>query len=178
MTPEKFLIAGFGGQGIIMMGTLLAQTGMDEDKHVTWFPSYGPAMRGGTANCSVILSNDEIASPIISKPDMLVAMNEESFIRFEPDINKNGLLLYNKSLVGSKPKRKDIRYFKVAATELAGQLGNVKIANMITLGALIKLTGILSVVTAKKALKMILPVSKHGLMDINNKALDTGYELF
>jgi 2-oxoglutarate ferredoxin oxidoreductase subunit gamma len=161
----------------MLMGTLLAQTGMDEGKHVTWFPSYGPAMRGGTANCSVVVSDHEIASPIISHPEVLAALNEESFKRFEPDVKKNGMILYNQSLVSSRPRRKDCTYFPVAATEEADALGTIKIANMVMLGALVKATGVVKLRTAKESLKQTLPAAKHKLLDINTAALEKGSTL-
>ena len=178
MKPEKFLLAGFGGQGILLMGTLLARTGMDEGKHVTWFPSYGPAMRGGTAHCSVIISKNEIASPIISFPDVLVAMNRASLDRFEPDIRKKGILFYNSSLVTVPPRRKDLTCYPVAATELAGNLTSMKVANMVMLGAIIKAAGVIGIKQTKRALSQTLPGSKHHLLELNYEALEKGYSLF
>lgn len=176
--PEKFLCAGFGGQGIIMMGTLLARTAMEEDKQVTFFPAYGPAMRGGTANCSVIVSSKAIASPVITAPNVLIAMNQESFTSFVASVTKKGMVFYNSSLVTPLSKRKNIMYYPVKATEIAEKIGTIAVANMVMLGAFIKKTKVVSLVAVKKSIKLTLPAHKHGLLPVNYAALDRGYALF
>ena len=137
MTTE-IIFAGFGGQGVILAGKILALAGMSEDKYVSHIPSYGAEMRGGTANCSVIVSDDEVASPVIEKPDVVVALNKPSMTKFEPMIKEGGLLIYNSSLIDSKPSRKDIKSIALPANELAEKCNNARGANMVVLGCLAK----------------------------------------
>ena len=137
MTTE-IIFAGFGGQGVILAGKILALAGMSEDKYVSHIPSYGAEMRGGTANCSVIVSDDEVASPVIEKPDVVVALNKPSMTKFEPMIKEGGLLIYNSSLIDSKPSRKDIKIIALPANELAEKCNNARGANMVVLGCLAK----------------------------------------
>ena len=167
----KLLIAGHGGQGIIFMGTLLAHAAMVEGKEVTFFPSYGAEMRGGTANASVILSTRRIASPIVEEPDILIALNEPSLLRFEPRVHPNGQLFLNRSLIVSAPSREDLTIIPVAATELAQQLGNPKITNMVMLGALTRITGLVSLSTLSESLKTVLPAHRQDLLEQNRQAL-------
>ncbi len=173
----KLIISGHGGQGVVLMGTLLAHAGMEEGKQVTFFPSYGPAMRGGTANCSVVVSSEEIASPVVTRPDILVAMNEPSLVKFEPQVIPQGKLFINQSLVCCAPQRSDLDVFRVQATELASQLGNLRVANMIMLGALVGKTGIVALSTVIQSLKSVLPRRRWELLELNEKALHRGKEL-
>lgn len=137
MTTE-IIFAGFGGQGVILAGKILALAGMGEDKAVSHIPSYGAEMRGGTANCSVIVSDDEVASPVIEHPDVIVALNKPSMTKFEPMLKAGGLLIYNSSLIPEQPTRKDIRYIALPANEMAEQCNNPRGANMVVLGCLAK----------------------------------------
>jgi len=137
MTTE-IIFAGFGGQGVILAGKILALAGMSEGKYVSHIPSYGAEMRGGTANCSVIVSDDEIASPVIEKPDVVVALNKPSMTKFEPMLKSGGLLIYNSSLIDSKPSRKDIKTISLPANDIAEKCNNARGANMVVLGCLAK----------------------------------------
>ncbi|MBU4267783.1 MAG: 2-oxoacid:acceptor oxidoreductase family protein [Acidobacteria bacterium] len=169
-------ISGFGGQGIISAGILLAQAGMIENKHVSWFPAYGAEMRGGTANCSVVVSSDEVASPIVARPDTVIVMNEPSLAKFEPMLKPGGLLIINSSLVNSKPQRSDIRVAYVACNKIAEEIGTTKIANMVALGAFMGLTGALGVEAISKALPKVFKRAKPELLELNVQALKKGAE--
>lgn len=172
------IFAGFGGQGVMLMGQLLAYSGMYEDKNVTYFPSYGPEMRGGTANCSVIVSDEPVGSPVISEPGILVAMNRPSLEKFETALKPGGTLFYNSSLIDIKPKRTDIKAYAIPANEIAIALGNVRVANMVVMGALLKATGVVSVDTVMKVLtEKVLTGKKKELVGINRAALEKGMEL-
>ena len=137
MTHE-IIIAGFGGQGVILAGKILTLAGMNEDKYVSHIPSYGAEMRGGTANCSVIVSDEEVASPVIEKPDVVVALNKPSMVKFEKQLKKGGLLIYNSSLIDIKPTRDDIKTLALPANEMAAECKNARGANMVVLGCLAK----------------------------------------
>lgn len=172
------IFAGFGGQGVMLMGQLLAYSGMYEDKNVTYFPSYGPEMRGGTANCSVIVSDEPVGSPVISEPSILVAMNRPSLEKFEAALKPGGILFYNSSLIDIKPKRSDIKAYAIPANEIAIELGNARVANMVVMGALLKATGVVSVETVMKVLtEKVLTGRKKELVGINRAALEKGMEL-
>ncbi|PLX16234.1 MAG: 2-oxoacid:ferredoxin oxidoreductase subunit gamma [Candidatus Muiribacterium halophilum] len=174
---EKVIMAGFGGQGIMLMGQVLAYAGMLEDKEISWIPSYGPEMRGGTANCNVIVSERKIGSPVISIPDTLIAMNRPSMEKFEESIEKDGILIYNSSLIDIKPKRDDIKVYALDISNTAKDMGNTKIANMIALGSYIKATGVVSKDSVMNALKKMLPERHHDKLPLNEKALEKGMEL-
>ncbi len=137
MTTE-IIFAGFGGQGVILAGKILTLAGMNEDKYVSHIPSYGAEMRGGTANCSVIVSDEEVASPVIEKPDVVVALNKPSMVKFEKQLKKGGLLIYNSSLIDIKPTRDDIKTLALPANEMAAECKNARGANMVVLGCLAK----------------------------------------
>ena len=137
MTTE-IIFAGFGGQGVILAGKILTLAGMNEDKYVSHIPSYGAEMRGGTANCSVIVSDEEVASPVIEKPDVVVALNKPSMVKFEKQLKKGGLLIYNSSLIDIKPTRNDIKTLALPANEMAAECKNARGANMVVLGCLAK----------------------------------------
>ena len=177
MINEKVIMAGFGGQGIMLMGQVLAYAGMLEDKEISWIPSYGPEMRGGTANCNVIVSERKIGSPVISIPDTLIAMNRPSMEKFEETIDKDGVLIYNSSLIDIKPKRDDIKVYALDISNTAKDMGNTKIANMIALGSYIKATGVVSKESVMNALKKMLPERHHDKLPLNEKALEKGMEL-
>ncbi|MFH1234585.1 MAG: 2-oxoacid:acceptor oxidoreductase family protein [Candidatus Diapherotrites archaeon] len=151
---EKIISAGFGGQGVLLIGKILALAGMSEGRHVSWVPSYGPEMRGGTANCTVIISSEEISSPLAPMPDSMIIMNKPSLEAFEPLLKKGGLLVMNSSLIDVKPKRSDINVFAVPANDIAEKdVGSAKAANIVMLGAYAALSGAVSMDSVKKALE-------------------------
>ncbi|MDP3296726.1 MAG: 2-oxoacid:acceptor oxidoreductase family protein [Thermodesulfovibrionia bacterium] len=170
----SLLIAGFGGQGILFAGKLLAQSAMLEGRHVTWFPSYGAEIRGGTANCTVIISDDMIGSPVVRQPDLLLIMNEASMKKFEPLLKPQGLLIINTSLIKNLPNRSDIEIIKIKATDIAEEFGGSQIANMVMLGALIAKTRILNPGTISTALKEIIPEHRKNVIQINERAFKGG----
>ena len=168
------MIAGFGGQGVLLAGKLLAHAGMIEGKHVTWFPSYGAEIRGGTANCTVIISNDEIGSPVVQNPSALLIFNDASFKKFEIRIKEGGSLFLNTSLVHEQPTRTDITRIEVRANDIAGELGDIRIANMVMLGTFLKMTGMVAMGSVLAALKQVLPDHRHSLIPLNENALKRG----
>jgi 2-oxoisovalerate ferredoxin oxidoreductase beta subunit len=171
--PE-FIIAGFGGQGVLFMGIVLAETGMLEKYQVSWLPSYGPETRGGTANCHVRISDKQIGSPLISKPTVLIMMNRPSLDKFESSLIEGGLLLYDSSLVDRKPNREDIEVLAVPATKLADEVGSTKVANVVMLGAYIGYTNILSKESVLSAFSQVNV--KESFLEINRKALQVGMD--
>lgn len=171
MASQDIIFAGFGGQGILSMGKFLAYAGMDANMNVSWLPSYGPEMRGGTANCSVIVSDDSVGSPIVTMPTSVVVMNRPSLDKFEKDIAKGGLLLIDCDLVDREPSRTDIEIIKIPAQAEADKLGSKQIANMVLLGALVEKTGIVSMETLLQSLK---DHGKEKFFEINKKALEVG----
>ncbi len=176
MTKE-IIIAGFGGQGVVSSGIILAYAGLLEDLNVTFFPSYGAEMRGGTANCSVVIADMKIASPVVTHPDVVIIMNEPSLLKFEPMIKSKGLLFFNQTLIKSRPKRSDIEIIPVAANKIAEELGQGRIANMVMLGTLIKKIGIIDIETMKKAQRKRFSRAGEDQLNLNDKALDIGYRL-
>jgi 2-oxoglutarate ferredoxin oxidoreductase subunit gamma len=173
----KTLIAGFGGQGVLSMGLNLAQAGMLEGKNVTYLPAYGAEVRGGTANCTVAISDDEIASPVASSPEFVIAMNQPSAVKFQHHIQSGGLFFLNSSLVEAEIVRGDIEIVRVPANKIADELGSPKAANMVMLGAFTKKSGVVDMSSVIAALKHTLS-SKKKLIDINEKALMKGYDLY
>lgn len=174
---EKVIMAGFGGQGIMAIGKLLAYAGMLEDKQVSWLPSYGPEMRGGTANCAVIVSDEAVGSPLISKDGTAaIVMNLPSLSKFESELVPGGKLIINKSLIDVEPKRKDIEVYYVSANELAAELGNPKVANMIMLGAYLELTKIVEIDSVLHAFLKVFGENKTHLVPLNKDALLKGAE--
>lgn len=171
---QGVLIAGFGGQGVVSAGILLAYAGMLENKYVTFFPSYGAEMRGGTANCSVVISTDEVASPIIAHPDTAIIMNEPSLAVFESRIAKNGLLLINSSLINAKVKRTDLQIVSVPANKIADEIGSPKSANMAMLGAFCEKTGAIKLDSISKALPKVYLKANKELIKKNIDALNKG----
>lgn len=177
MLNERIIMAGFGGQGVMSMGQLLSYAGMIEGKHVSWLPSYGPEMRGGTANCNVIVSDKPIGSPIVTEATAVIAMNRPSLDKFEHYLVKDGILLINSSLIDRKAQRTDIKAFEIPANEIAYELGSGKVANMVMLGAYIELTKAVKVETVVEALKKVFGPSKKDLIPVNEAALAKGAEL-
>ena len=174
---QGVIMSGFGGQGIVSAGILLAYAGMVDGKHVTFFPAYGAEMRGGTANCSVVVSSEEVASPVVSSPDSVIVMNEPSLLKFEPALKPEGLLLINKSLVASRPKRDDVSAVTIDANKIAEEIGTVKCANMVMLGALLGHTQAVSLESIIKTLPKVFPRAKKEMIDINVEALKKGTTL-
>ncbi|MCD6106981.1 MAG: 2-oxoacid:acceptor oxidoreductase family protein [Caldisericaceae bacterium] len=174
---KKLIIAGFGGQGVMLAGELLAEAGKEENKYVTFLPSYGPEMRGGTANCDVIISDEPIASPIISHPEATIILNLPSLDKFEPMMKKDGLLVLNKSLIPREVKRDDLRVVGVDAQTIAKELGNEKAANMILLGVYVAIEKPVSLDSVKSAMKLFLKGKKEKFISANEKALEKGVEI-
>ncbi|MBN2546285.1 MAG: 2-oxoacid:acceptor oxidoreductase family protein [Spirochaetes bacterium] len=175
---NKIILAGFGGQGIILSGLLLAQAALLEGNEVTHYPAYGAEMRGGTCNCSVVISDKEISSPIVNKPDILLLFNQPSKNKFEAKCIPGAKVLINNSLINEQALRNDISSFYIDATNTANKLGNIKIANMIMLGALSKITGIVKLDSLINAMPEILSARNKKLIDLNVQALKEGYGLF
>lgn len=173
----KTIFAGFGGQGVLSMGLNLAQAAMLEGKNVTYLPSYGAEVRGGTANCTVAVSDEEIASPVASSPDFVVALNQPSLVRFQNQLQSGGLLFINSSLTEAKISRGDIGVVEVPASGIAEEMKNPKSANMVMLGAFIKKSNLVSLASLIEGLKNTLK-NKKRLIGINKKALEAGYNLF
>lgn len=174
---KEIIMAGFGGQGVMLMGQLLAYAGMLEGKEVSWLPSYGPEMRGGTANCHVIVADELIASPFVSNPDAVVAMNLPSMEKFAPQLKPGGTLFINSSLIQQESPRDDIKVLKVPATEIANEMGNVRVANMVMLGKFLQETGYAGQDSLINALEKALGEGKQDLIPINKEALDRGASL-
>ena len=174
---EEIIMAGTGGQGIMIMGQLLAHAAMSEGKHVVWFPSYGPEARGGTADCTVIISTEEIGSPISSNPDTLIGMHQFLYDKFQPNVKPGGKVMINSSLIAPGTARDDLHALEVPANAAAEEMGNSRAANMIMLGAYVRSTGIVSMDSLVAALPEVLPPHRHKLIPINEKALRRGAEL-
>lgn len=174
MAIHKIILSGFGGQGVMSMGMMLAYAGMLEGKEVTWLPSYGPEMRGGTANCNVIISDKPISSPIITKATSVVAMNLPSLTKFEDSLEENGTMFINKSLINSKPSRKDVVSYDIQVNDIATKLENEKVANMVMMGAIVKKTGVVKLETLNTVLKKLFTGRKEKLIPLNEKAIQEG----
>jgi 2-oxoglutarate ferredoxin oxidoreductase subunit gamma len=175
---EQIIISGFGGQGALFAGQLLTYAGLEEGRNVAWLPSYGPEMRGGTARCTVTVSDDPIGSPITDTPSAVVALNPPSLEMFEPKVLPKGLLIVNSSIAKEQVKRKDIKSLRIPATDLArDEFQNERMANMILLGALVRITGVVSLESVMKALKKNLPERRHHLLEPNRVALQKGWNL-
>jgi 2-oxoglutarate ferredoxin oxidoreductase subunit gamma len=171
----EFLFAGFGGQGVMFAGQVLAYAAMDTGREVTWIPSYGPEMRGGTANCTVIIADEEIGSPLVQNPPMVIALNLPSFDKYEELIQPGGVLVVNQSMVDRPAKRKDITAILVPANDIAEETGNRRLLNMVLLGALMTKYSDLSLDDVKAALKAHLPERHQKLVPNNFAAMDKGY---
>ncbi|NLG25846.1 MAG: 2-oxoacid:ferredoxin oxidoreductase subunit gamma [Clostridiales bacterium] len=170
----QLIIAGFGGQGVLLMGQLLAYAGMIEGRQVSWMPAYGPEMRGGSANCSVVISGAPVGSPKVEDADVVIAMNRPSMELFKKNVVPGGLLLVNSSLISVPPRRADVRVLDVPCSELADRLGNGRVANMVMLGALIGATGLFSADALVEALRHKLGPAKERLIPINRAAIEAG----
>lgn len=173
---EQIIIAGFGGQGVMSLGQLIAYAGMKEDKNVSWLPSYGPEMRGGTANCHVIVSDDEIAAPFVSEADTVIVMNLPSLLKFEKNVIKGGNLFINSSLIDKKTTRDDINVFYIPANDIANDLGNSKVANMVIFGGVMKVREFVGKETVLSSIENVLGAKKAHLVEINVTAMSKGAE--
>jgi 2-oxoglutarate ferredoxin oxidoreductase subunit gamma len=174
---EKVIIAGFGGQGVMLIGQMLSYAATNQNLNTVWIPSYGPETRGGTANCSVTIAKPMINSPIITEPDSVIAMNLPSLKKFEPKLKKQGIIIINSSLVKNQTYRKDIKAIEIDANNLALKLGNIKVANMIMLGAYIEASGVFEKEAIFEVFNKIFKGGKEALIDINKEALELGIEL-
>lgn len=174
MINEKVIIAGFGGQGVMLMGQLLSFCATEKDVNTLWFPSYGPETRGGTANCSVTISEAYVNSPVISSPDSIIIMNKPSLAKFLPKLKQGGICFVNSSLVLDEPYRDDVTVYEVPANDLALQLGNLRVANMVMLGAYLAITNIFTEEDVITVLKHKFTGAKAKLIDINRQALNIG----
>ena len=171
----QILIAGFGGQGILFSGKFLAYKAMMEDSHVSWLPSYGPEMRGGTANCSVIVSDSQIGSPIVTHPDILIAMNLPSLDKYEDAVNPGGIIIVDSTLIGRKVTRTDVSTFYIPATQMASDEGITTLANMIIVGKLIRESDAISYENLDAALAKVVSARHQDMLTFNRKAIDIGY---
>ncbi len=174
---KQFIIAGFGGQGVLLIGQLVAKTAMAEGREVSWMPSYGPEMRGGEANCAVVISTEAIGSPLVSEPDVLVAMNKPSLRKFMPRLKPDGLLLYNSSLIEDPDLRDDVRVVAVPCNTIADSLETPRVANMVMLGALQAASRLFSTQSLLDVLSSWLGEKKAHLLDVNKQALGMGKAL-
>lgn len=174
---EEMIIAGFGGQGVLSMGKILAYSGIMEDKEVTWFPSYGPEMRGGTANVTVIVSDNRISSPVLHEYDTAIILNQQSMDKFEKAVKPGGTLLYDPNGIVNHPTRKDINVYKVEGTKTAVEMGNPKVFNMIVFGSFLKVRPILKLDNVEKGLEKSLPARYHKLIPLNLEAIKKGQEI-
>ena len=171
---EEIIIAGFGGQGVLSMGKILAYGGIMQDQEVSWLPSYGPEMRGGTCNVSVVLSDNKISSPILSKFDTAIILNQQSMDKFENQVKPGGLLIYDTNGITRHPVREDITICRIDAVEEAAKLGNAKAYNMVVLGAYLKMKPVVTMDNVIKGLKKSLPPRRHNLIPMNEQAITVG----
>jgi len=174
IVKAKTIFSGFGGQGVLMMGYVLATSGMNENKHVTYLPSYGAEVRGGTANCTVTVSDEPIASPVASFPDLAVLMNTPSLIRFEGGVRSGGTVFLNSDLVDVRPKRRDIEVVSIPVNSIAGRLGNTRGANMVMIGALVQQTGLVSLKSVIQSVKSIFQKKGSKVHKMNTLAIKEG----
>ncbi|MBT3210089.1 MAG: 2-oxoacid:acceptor oxidoreductase family protein [Bacteroidetes bacterium] len=173
---EEIIIAGFGGQGVLSMGKILGYSGIMQEQEVSWMPSYGPEMRGGTANVIVILSDERISSPILNFFDTAIILNQQSMDKFESTVKTGGVLLYDPNGITKHPTRKDIKIYTIEGAKKASEMGNTKIFNMIVLGAYLKIKPIVKMENVIKGLKKSLPERYHKLIPLNESAIKMGME--
>ena len=174
---KEIIISGFGGQGVLSMGKILAYSGLMEDKEVTWMPAYGPEQRGGTCNVTVIVSDDRVSSPILSKYDVAIVLNQPSLDKFEPKLKPGGILIYDGFGVINPPTRKDIEVYRIDAVGKAAELKNPKVFNMIVLGGLLKVCPVVTLNGLEKALYKTLPERHHKLIPLNMQAVEEGSKI-
>lgn len=171
---KRILIAGFGGQGIVVVGNIIARAAVIEDRQVVGMVCYGAEMRGGTANATVIVSDEAISNPVVTHPDIAVILNQPSLDRFEPLVNAGGILLVNTSMTNRSPRRTDLNVIEVDASRVAHEIGNLKVANIVTLGALIEHTGLLTIESIKQGISDLFSSKNPKLIEINMQALQAG----
>ena len=171
---EEIIIAGFGGQGVLSMGKILTYSGLMQGQEVSWMPSYGPEMRGGTSNVTAIISDERISSPILNQYDTAIILNQQSMDKFEKMVKPGGTLLYDPNGLTRHPERKDINIYKVEATNIATEMGNVKVFNMVVLGAYLKIKPIVKMENVIKGLKKSIPERNHKLLPLNEEAINKG----
>jgi 2-oxoglutarate ferredoxin oxidoreductase subunit gamma len=174
---EEIIIAGFGGQGVLSMGQILCYSGVMQEKEVSWMPSYGPEMRGGTANCTAIISDEQISSPVLNSYDTAIVLNQPSMDKFEDAIKPGGLLIYERNGMIRKPVRKDINIFSIPAYDESVAMNNTKVFNMIIIGGFLKVRPILELENVIKGLKKVLPERYHNLIPLNEEAIRRGMEI-
>ena len=174
---KEIIISGFGGQGVLSMGKILAYSGLMEDKEVTWMPAYGPEQRGGTANVTVIVSDKRISSPILSRYDVAIVLNQPSLEKFEPKVKPGGILIYDGYGIINPPTRKDINVYRIDAMDKAADMKNAKVFNMIVLGGLLKICPVVSTEGLHSALFKSLPERHHGLIPLNMQAVEEGMKI-
>lgn len=172
----EIIISGFGGQGVLFAGQLLAYCALDTDKHVTWFPSYGPEMRGGTAHCTVIISEEEIGSPLVKNPTAVIVMNLPSLDKYEPLIKPGGFLVVNRSLVDRSPERDDITFIEILANEIAEEIGNRRLVNLVLVGSLLQRLPIFTLEALGATLEKHIPERHRDLLEANIIALERGFQ--
>ena len=173
---KEIICAGFGGQGVLLLGQLLAYAGLQEGKNVSWLPSYGPEMRGGTANCCVVVSEEEVGSPVVTEADVVIVMNRPSFEKYEASVAPGGKLFVNSSLIDLKTDRADIETYSVPVNAIADEIGNGRVANMVMLGAVLEKTHIVSPDTVLSCLRASFGERKAHLIPVNAEALQKGAE--
>ena len=173
---KEVILAGFGGQGVMSIGKNLVEAGLEEGLSVSWVPSYGPEMRGGTANCSVILSDERIGAPVVETPTELIVMNEPSLDKFENDVLPDGIIFLNSSIIKKEVVRKDVKVVKVPCDEIAAELGNSKVSNMVMLGAYVGATGALKTETIETMIEEMFTGKKAKLVPLNIEAFRKGLE--
>ncbi len=171
---EEIIIAGFGGQGVLSMGKILAYSGLMQGQEVSWMPSYGPEMRGGTSNVTVIISDERISSPILIKYDTAIILNQQSMDKFEPMVKTGGTLLYDPNGITRHPERKDINIYKIEATQVAQEMGNPKIFNMVVLGGFLNIKPLVKMDNVIKGLEKSIPKRHHKLLPLNEEAIKKG----
>ena len=176
MTKE-IIISGFGGQGVLSMGKILAYAGIMEDKEVSWMPAYGPEQRGGTANVTVIIGDEPISSPIVNEYDVAIVLNQPSLDRFEPLVKPGGIIIYDSYGIINPPQRKDISIYCINAMEEAARMQKAKVFNMLVLGGLLKVCPVVSTDGLNKALYKSLPERHHGMIPLNMQAVDEGMKI-
>lgn len=174
---KEIIISGFGGQGVLSMGKILAYSGLMENKEVTWMPAYGPEQRGGTANVTVIVSDERISSPILSSYDIAIVLNQPSLEKFEPKVKVGGILIYDGYGIIEPPKRKDITVYRIDAMDKAAEMRNSKVFNMIVLGGLLGVSPFMSTDAVSKALLKTLPARHHHLIPLNMQAVEEGMKI-
>ncbi|MCS7215843.1 MAG: 2-oxoacid:acceptor oxidoreductase family protein [Thermodesulfovibrio sp.] len=175
---QRIIIAGSGGQGILFLGKVIAHTAMKQDKEVTWFPSYGAEMRGGTANCMVVISDELIGSPIVKNADYLIVLNEASYKKYINRVNQEGYIVYDSSIIKNSKFRDDINFYPVEASKEASLIANPKFANMVLLGAFVKISKILNIEKVVETIEEIVPAKRKEMIEINKNLILRGFSIF